>query len=92
MTPDPGPECTPCPVYLVGYGSDEWSRVAPVLWSMGLLSPLDSAALSAYCWSFKTWRESIELAEASPRHRPALLQIARRFCLDPIAPPSIWRV
>jgi P27 family predicted phage terminase small subunit len=70
---------------LVGYGSDEWSRVAEPLWRMGLLSPLDSAALSAYCWSFKVWREANEAIEqVSPRDRAALVQIGRTACADMI--------
>jgi phage terminase small subunit len=70
---------------LVGYASDEWSRVAPVLWSMGLLSPLDVGPFAGYCWAFGLWRLAVEQqGEASPAERPVLAKIARDACRDAV--------
>lgn len=44
----------------------EWKRIAPVLYDMGVLSTIDTAALEAYCECYARWRKAErELAKSS---------------------------
>jgi P27 family predicted phage terminase small subunit len=52
--------CPEAPAYLPQYAREEWNRVAPELWLIGLLSSLDTACLSAYCSSYAMWRQASE--------------------------------
>jgi P27 family predicted phage terminase small subunit len=40
--------------------SDEWWRVAPELWRIGLLRVTDVAPLAAYCYAYAQWRTAVE--------------------------------
>ena len=44
------------PEYLLPYAVDEWRRVAPELWHMGVLTVLDLTLFAAYCQSYARWR------------------------------------
>jgi P27 family predicted phage terminase small subunit len=52
------------PSYLKELAAEEWQRVAPELWRLGLLTMLDIAALAVYCAAFARWRRAIELLAA----------------------------
>jgi len=54
------PKCPEPPSFLSAYACDEWWRVAPELWALGLLSVLDTACLAAYCQTYSRWREAEE--------------------------------
>jgi P27 family predicted phage terminase small subunit len=54
------PQCPEAPSYLPDYGKEEWDRVAPGLWAIGLLSVLDTTALAAYCAAYAMWRRASE--------------------------------
>lgn len=56
------------PPFLTGYGRDEWWRVAPQLYRLGLLTALDVAVLAAYAQAYASWRLAEEsLAEMAKR-------------------------
>src|SRR5262245_35527103 len=59
------PEATPClpspPGFLDNRAVEEWHRVAPDLYRLGLLSELDVGPLAAYCQSFSRWCEAEDL-------------------------------
>jgi P27 family predicted phage terminase small subunit len=50
--PKPEPKAPKPPTDLHGDALREWRRVAPQLERLGLLTGLDRAALSAYCWAW----------------------------------------
>jgi P27 family predicted phage terminase small subunit len=60
--PEPAlsPKCPEPPAFLSAYACDEWWRVAPELWVLGLLTVLDTACLAAYCQAYSRWREAEE--------------------------------
>jgi P27 family predicted phage terminase small subunit len=64
MHPEPQPEiaksCPPPPPHITGHAADEWWVVAPALHRLGLLSVLDVASLSAYCYAYGQWRTAAE--------------------------------
>ncbi|PIE65383.1 MAG: phage terminase small subunit P27 family [Desulfobacterales bacterium] len=39
-------------------GVQEWNRVAPILFDLGLLTEIDKVALEAYCNSYARWLEA----------------------------------
>jgi P27 family predicted phage terminase small subunit len=59
-----------CPKHLAPVARAEWRRVARSLHAMGVLTPIDRAALAAYCQSYAKWVE----AENKLRETPALLK------------------
>jgi P27 family predicted phage terminase small subunit len=58
------------PPFLVGYGCDEWFRVAPELHRLGLLTVLDIAPLAAYCRAYHTWRTAVEALHEMAKRDP----------------------
>jgi P27 family predicted phage terminase small subunit len=69
-TPEPAllPKCPEPPSFLSPYAQDEWWRVAPELWALGLLTALDTACLGAYCAAYGHWRTAEEaLAKMAAR-------------------------
>jgi P27 family predicted phage terminase small subunit len=54
------PRCPEAPSYLPEYARQEWDRVAPPLWAIGLLSVVDTTCLAAYCASCEMWRRASE--------------------------------
>lgn len=46
------------PAWLPAAGKREWSRVAPMLARLGVLTETDAAALAAYCEAWVTWRQA----------------------------------
>src|SRR5262249_31335886 len=43
-----------------GYAADEWWRVAPELWRLGLLRLTDVMPLATYCTAYRSWRMAEE--------------------------------
>jgi P27 family predicted phage terminase small subunit len=82
LRPEPEPArgeaCPDPPPFVVGYAADEWWRVAPELWRLGLLRITDTAALSVYCVSYSRWRTAEEtlarLAESDPTTSALLIK------------------
>ena len=58
--PKPDPAIPDCPDQLDDVSRREWKRVAAELYKLGLLTPLDRAALAVYCSSWALWRGACE--------------------------------
>ena len=58
--PKPKPVVPKMPSWLNKYAKKEWKRIVPELKSLGLLTQIDRAALSAYCDAYGRWREASE--------------------------------
>lgn len=59
---EPQPEAIvpDCPAELGPTARQEWDRLAGELGKLKLLTPLDRAALAAYCGAYALWAESTE--------------------------------
>jgi P27 family predicted phage terminase small subunit len=55
--PEPArdPQCPDPPRHVRGLAADEWWRVGPPLWSIGVLRVTDVAVLAAYCVQYARW-------------------------------------
>ena len=58
--PVPDMEIPEPPEPLTGYALEEWNRITPILFRLGLISSVDSIALAMYCAAVKTWRKAEE--------------------------------
>jgi P27 family predicted phage terminase small subunit len=45
-----------CPAHLDDYAREEWDRLAPDLYMLGLINKLDQAELAIYCQAYSDWR------------------------------------
>ena len=52
---DPAPNLPKPPPHLDPVAKKEWKRIAPELYSLGLLSVVDRAALEGYCENYAIW-------------------------------------
>jgi P27 family predicted phage terminase small subunit len=66
------------PNYLTGYAKQEWERLAPEVFRLGLLTIVDEAAFAVYCWSYGQWRTATEalarVAELDPTFRGLIVK------------------
>src|SRR5215831_16437271 len=63
------------PDFLTAYGLEEWHRVAPMIYRVGLLTDADVAHFAAYCRAFGQWRdieETINEIEEHPERHPEI--------------------
>jgi P27 family predicted phage terminase small subunit len=61
------PEGLPdCPPHLSPVAKAEWDRIAQALYDMGVLTPVDRAALAAYCQAYARWVEAEEKLKETP--------------------------
>lgn len=58
--PRPEPAVPECPPELGPVAREEWNRLAGELGKLKILTPLDRAALAAYCNAYGLWAEAIE--------------------------------
>jgi P27 family predicted phage terminase small subunit len=58
--PKPEPAVPDCPAELGEVARREWDRLAGELGKLNLLTPLDRAALAAYCGAYALWAEATE--------------------------------
>jgi P27 family predicted phage terminase small subunit len=67
---EPQPEiaktCPEPPPFVIGAAADEWKRVAPQLYVLGLLTLVDLSCFAAYCTSFARWKLAEELLAGQP--------------------------
>lgn len=63
LLPDDFPTC---PDHLGVVARAEWDRLAPLLFSVGVLTTADRAALAAYCQCYGRWVEAEEKLQATP--------------------------
>jgi P27 family predicted phage terminase small subunit len=80
------------PNFLVGYALDEWWRVAPGLWQLGLLSPLDVSTLAAYCQAYKHWRTAEELLAGMAERDPATSALLVRRASGDVGQNPVVRI
>ena len=52
--------CPKPPSFVTGYAADEWARVGPELYRLGLLTVIDIAPLASYCMAYGRWRTAEE--------------------------------
>jgi P27 family predicted phage terminase small subunit len=64
--PERGEQCPQAPEFLGPAAIEEWGRVAPELWRLGLLTVVDVGPLAAYCAAFSHWRLCEELIAREP--------------------------
>jgi P27 family predicted phage terminase small subunit len=68
----------PPPDFLSGYAKEEWVRVSPGLFALGLLTDLDTATLGAYCWACGVWHDARQaldrMAELDPKMKGLLVK------------------
>jgi P27 family predicted phage terminase small subunit len=59
---EPAPEliAPPCPRWLPRKAKNEWSRLAPQLEELGLLTQLDGPMFAGYCATVARWRQAEE--------------------------------
>jgi P27 family predicted phage terminase small subunit len=48
------------PPHLDAYAVEEWERITPELYAVGLLTKIDGVTLAAYCQSVSRWRQAEE--------------------------------
>jgi hypothetical protein len=58
--PKPEAEIPDCPPHLQGEAREEWNRITSELSGLNIISKLDRAALTAYCFSYAQWVEACE--------------------------------
>ena len=65
LEPQPArsPQCPDPPPFVTGYAADEWRRIAPELYQLGLLTVVDTVALAAYCGAYARWRTAEKVLE-----------------------------
>ena len=56
--PDKDSICPDAPEHLSDGAKSEWSRMAPSLYDIGLLTKIDISALEAYCTAYARWVEA----------------------------------
>jgi P27 family predicted phage terminase small subunit len=59
------------PPFLIGIARQEWRRIAPQCFALGLLTDLDVSALAAYCQAYGRW-VTAELRAAEMAERDEL--------------------
>jgi P27 family predicted phage terminase small subunit len=64
--PEPPDGIPRCPNHLAPVARTEWRRVARALHAMGVLTPIDRAALAAYCQSYAKWVEAEQKLKETP--------------------------
>ena len=64
------PDIPTAPGFLSDEAQEEWARVCVQLYSQGVLSQVDRAALAAYCQAYGRWQQAEEaLAKMAERDR-----------------------
>jgi P27 family predicted phage terminase small subunit len=64
------------PPFVKGYAADEWARIGPELYRLGLLTIADIQTLASYCMAYERWRtaeETIQRLAASDHAMHGLL-------------------
>ena len=78
------------PVFLDDYALEEWKRVAPELWRMGLLTRVDVATLAAYCMSYAQWRTAVESLRRMSDADPVMHGLMVKTAGGAAANPLVW--
>ena len=53
--PKPAVTIPTCPAHLSPIAKTEWRRISKMLANLGIVTPIDRAALAAYCQSYGRW-------------------------------------
>ena len=65
--PQPPEEMPDAPAHLDRYAREEWDRMAPIAFNMGVLTTADRAVFSAYCMAYSRWRRAEEVIQKEAR-------------------------
>jgi P27 family predicted phage terminase small subunit len=57
--PTKPPEIPDPPPYLTGFALEEFNRLAPEIYSVGLLTNVDVTMFSCYCVAYHLWRDAV---------------------------------
>ncbi len=85
--PDPAPALLPCPAFIKGAGRKEWQRISKELYQLGLLTPIDRAALAGYCIA---WGQFEEVEKELARMKRSAREMARLKKKNPNARAPIF--
>ena len=69
--PQPERKIPTCPAHLCPTAKAEWKRLSQQLYTLGIITLLDRAALAAYCQAYGRWTE----AERKLKETPMLLKL-----------------
>ena len=79
------------PAWLSAYALEEWNRVAPELWRMGLLTAVDVAALAVYADAYSRWRTATEaIAAMAQRDQLTRGLLVKSRAGEATVNPLIW--
>jgi P27 family predicted phage terminase small subunit len=79
--PKPAIKIPTCPAHLNPSAKAEWKRIARQMFTLGMISELDRAALAAYCQAYGRWAE----AERKLSETPSLIKLPSGYIQ-----PSPW--
>lgn len=63
--PRPAVKRPPCPRHIQGEARKEWNRITRQLLEINVLTPIDRAALAAYCQNWARWVEAEDAMRAA---------------------------
>jgi len=72
--PEPQLGIPACPAFIKGAGRKEWKRITGELYTLGLLTAIDRAALAGYCIA---WGQLEEVEQELARMKKAYRELAR---------------
>ena len=78
------------PAFLDEYALEEWKRVAPELWRMGLLSHVDVASLAGYCFAYSQWKTAAETLGRMGANDPVMRGQLVKAQGGPVVNPLVW--
>jgi P27 family predicted phage terminase small subunit len=59
------------PEFVTGYGVEEWRRLAPELYRLGLLTVADITSFGGYCRAYDAWRVALQAFDQVAAENPA---------------------
>jgi len=87
-------DCPAPPAHVIGHAAEEWNRIAPELYRLGLLTVADIGPLAAYCGAYARWRTAEEtiqrLANNDPELHAMLVETECGVGISPLIKIARW--